>query len=94
MMIFGRMLSIELINGCGLFLEMADSRAVWVYNKDTGNTEAQMINRPGRTPRIALQAHLSMAAWRVAVEPRAWFRAFPAGRASALGRPSQVTGQR
>jgi hypothetical protein len=29
MMIFGRMLSIELINGCGLFLEFADSRAVW-----------------------------------------------------------------
>jgi len=40
MMIFGRMLSVELINGCGLYLEMADSRAVWVYNKDTGNTEA------------------------------------------------------
>lgn len=40
MMIFGRMLSVELINGCGLFLEFADSRAVWVYNKTTGKTEA------------------------------------------------------
>ena len=40
MMIFGRMLSIELINGCGLYLEMADSRAVWVYNRETEQTEA------------------------------------------------------
>ena len=40
MMIFGRMLSIELINGCGLYLEFADSRAVWVHNSKTGNTEA------------------------------------------------------
>ena len=40
MMIFGRMLSIELINGCGLYLEMADSRAVWVYNKETQKAEA------------------------------------------------------
>jgi hypothetical protein len=40
MMIFGRMLSIELINGCGLFLEFADSRAVWVNNKETGETYA------------------------------------------------------
>lgn len=40
MMIFGRMLSVELINGCGLFLEFADSRAVWVYNKTTGKTDA------------------------------------------------------
>ena len=35
MMLFGRMLSVELINGCGLFLEFADSRAVWVYNVET-----------------------------------------------------------
>ena len=40
MMIFGRMLSIELINGCGLFLEFADSRAVWVNNNETGETYA------------------------------------------------------
>ena len=40
MMILGRMLSIELINGCGLYLEFADSRAVWVYNTNTGKTEA------------------------------------------------------
>ena len=40
MMIFGRMLSIELINGCGLYLEIADSRAVWVHNSKTDNTEA------------------------------------------------------
>lgn len=33
MIIFGRHLSIELINGCGLFLEMADSRAVWVMDE-------------------------------------------------------------
>lgn len=40
MMIFGRMLSIELINGCGLFLEFADSRAVWCANSETGETYA------------------------------------------------------
>jgi hypothetical protein len=40
MMIFGRMLSIELINGCGLFLEFADSRAVWCANRETGETYA------------------------------------------------------
>jgi hypothetical protein len=40
MMIFGRMLNIELINGCGLFLEFADSRAVWVNNNETGETYA------------------------------------------------------
>ena len=39
-MIFGRMLNIELINGCGLFLEFADSRAVWVNNNETGETYA------------------------------------------------------
>ncbi len=40
MMLFGRMLSVELINGCGLYLEFADSRAVWVYNTKTQKTEA------------------------------------------------------
>ena len=34
MIIFGRHLSIELINGCGLFLEFADSRAVWVMDAE------------------------------------------------------------
>ncbi len=40
MMIYGRMLTIELINGCGVFLEFADSRAVWVYNTETDRTVA------------------------------------------------------
>ena len=40
MILFDRMLSVELINGCGLFLEFADSRAVWVYNKKTQKAEA------------------------------------------------------
>jgi hypothetical protein len=35
MRIFNRTLSVELINGCGVFLEIADSRAVWVYNTET-----------------------------------------------------------
>ena len=35
MMIFNRYLSIELINGCGVFLELADSRAVWTVNRET-----------------------------------------------------------
>ena len=35
MMIFNRHLSIELINGCGVFLEIADSRAVWTVDKQT-----------------------------------------------------------
>ena len=40
MRIFNRTLSVELINGCGVFLEIADSRAVWVYNVETGRTFA------------------------------------------------------
>ena len=32
MRIFNRTLSVEIVNGCGIFLEIADSRAVWVYN--------------------------------------------------------------
>ena len=32
MKIFNRTVSVELINGCGVFLEFADSRVVWVYN--------------------------------------------------------------
>lgn len=35
MMIFNRHLSIELINGCGVFLELADSRAVWTVSRET-----------------------------------------------------------
>ena len=40
MILFDRMLSVELINGCGLYLEFSDSRAVWVYNKKTQKAEA------------------------------------------------------
>lgn len=40
MIICGRRLSIEMINGCGLFLEFADSRAVWCHNSETGETYA------------------------------------------------------
>jgi hypothetical protein len=40
MMIFGRMLGVELVNACGVWLEIADSRAVWVHNTNTGKTEA------------------------------------------------------
>jgi hypothetical protein len=35
MRIFNRTLSVEIVNGCGIFLEIADSRAVWVYNTET-----------------------------------------------------------
>jgi hypothetical protein len=35
MRIFNRTLSVEIVNGCGIFLEIADSRAVWVYNVET-----------------------------------------------------------
>ena len=35
MRLFNRELSIELINGCGVFLEFSDSRAVWVRNVET-----------------------------------------------------------
>jgi hypothetical protein len=40
MIIFGRHLSIELINGCGFFLEFADSRAVWTINNVTEEVTA------------------------------------------------------
>ena len=40
MILFDRMLSVELINGCGLYLEFSDSRAMWVYNKKTQKAEA------------------------------------------------------
>ncbi len=40
MIIFDRHLSIELINGCGLFLEFADSRAVWTMNRETEEVSA------------------------------------------------------
>ena len=40
MKIFNRTLSIELINGAGLYFEIADSRAVWVVNQETGETYA------------------------------------------------------
>jgi hypothetical protein len=29
-----------LINGCGFFLEISDSRSVWVYNTETEETTA------------------------------------------------------
>ena len=35
MMIFNRHLTVELINGCGVFLALADSRAVWTVNRET-----------------------------------------------------------
>lgn len=40
MKIFNRTLSIELINGAGLYFEIADSRAVWVVNQETAETYA------------------------------------------------------
>ena len=40
MKIFNRTLSIELINGAGLYFEIADSRAVWVVNQETDETYA------------------------------------------------------
>jgi len=40
MRIFNRTLSVEFINGCGVFLEFSDSRAVWVYNSETDRTLA------------------------------------------------------
>jgi len=40
MRIFNRTLSVEIINGCGVFLEIADSRAVWVYNVETDRVSA------------------------------------------------------
>ena len=38
MNLFNRSLNIELINGCGIFLEFSDSRPVWCFNKDTEET--------------------------------------------------------
>jgi len=40
MRIFNRTLTIDLINGVGVFFEIADSRAVWVYNVETEETYA------------------------------------------------------
>ena len=40
MKVFNRNLDISLINGCGIFLEIADSRCVWVYNSDSEETTA------------------------------------------------------
>ncbi len=40
MKIFNRTLTIELVNGAGLYFEIADSRAVWVLNQETGETYA------------------------------------------------------
>lgn len=40
MNILGRTLGIEFVNGFGIFLELADSRAVWCYNTDTEETVA------------------------------------------------------
>jgi hypothetical protein len=38
MILFNRSLNIELINGCGIFLEFSDSRPVWCCNRDTEET--------------------------------------------------------
>jgi hypothetical protein len=40
MNILGRTLGVEFVNGLGIFLELADSRAVWCYNADTEETVA------------------------------------------------------
>lgn len=40
MKLFGRMLNAEFINGCGVFLEFSDSRAVWCHNHETGEMVA------------------------------------------------------
>jgi hypothetical protein len=40
MILFNRLLTVELINGCGIYLEFADSRAVWGYNAKTEETFA------------------------------------------------------
>jgi len=39
MIIFNRVLSVEYRLGVGFDLEFPDSRPVWVYNANTGNTE-------------------------------------------------------
>ena len=39
MIIFNRVLSVEYRLGVGFDLEFPDSRPVWVYNSNTGNTE-------------------------------------------------------
>jgi hypothetical protein len=39
MIIFNRVLSVEYRLGVGFDLEFPDSRPVWVYNTNTGNTE-------------------------------------------------------
>ena len=39
MKIFGRLLGSEYRLGVGFDLEFPDSRPVWVYNSNTGNTE-------------------------------------------------------
>lgn len=38
--IFGKHLSVEWRSGTGIDIEFVDSRAVWVYNTNTGRTEA------------------------------------------------------
>ena len=35
MIIFGRHLSIEFINGCGIFLEISTAKPVWVVDVNT-----------------------------------------------------------
>ena len=40
MKLLNRNLDISLINGCGIFLEISDSRSVWVYNTETEETTA------------------------------------------------------
>ena len=38
-LIFGKRLSVEWRSGTGIDIEFVDSRAVWVYNVNTGETE-------------------------------------------------------
>lgn len=40
MLLFNRHLNIDFRNGCGLDLELADSKPVWVYNRKTEATVA------------------------------------------------------
>ena len=39
-LILGKHLSVEWRSGTGIDIEFVDSRAVWVYNVNTGETEA------------------------------------------------------
>ena len=38
--LFGRLLSVELVNGIGFFLEFSDSRPIWLIKGDTTYVQA------------------------------------------------------